>query len=84
MSCRCPTTPYLFRPGRVPGTREIVVHPNYIVVYQVIVDAIEIVSAVHTARNYKSTPNTVAATTFMLLHSAPTEPSGGSSSDMKR
>ena len=30
-----PLMPYLFRPGRVPGTREHVVHPNYIVVYQV-------------------------------------------------
>ena len=25
----------LFRPGRVDGTREYVVHPNYIVVYRV-------------------------------------------------
>lgn len=23
--------PFLYRPGRVPGTREAVVHPNYIV-----------------------------------------------------
>lgn len=44
--------PYLFRPGRVPGTREVVAHPNYIVVYRVLVDAIEIISVVHTARNY--------------------------------
>ena len=28
-----PLMPYLFRPGRVPGTRENVVHPNYIVIY---------------------------------------------------
>jgi toxin ParE1/3/4 len=44
--------PYLFRSGRVPGTREIVAHPNYIVVYRVLADAVEIVSVVHTARNY--------------------------------
>ena len=28
-----PQHPYLYRFGRVPGTREIVVHPNYLVVY---------------------------------------------------
>ncbi|MGY4800702.1 type II toxin-antitoxin system RelE/ParE family toxin [Roseomonas sp. KE0001] len=27
--------PYLFRPGRVPGTRELVAHPNYIIIYRV-------------------------------------------------
>jgi plasmid stabilization system protein ParE len=26
-----PLMPYIFRMGRVPGTRELVVHPNYIV-----------------------------------------------------
>ena len=26
--------PYIFKAGRVPGTREVVVHPNYIVVYE--------------------------------------------------
>jgi len=44
--------PYLFRLGRVPGTREIVVHPNYIVVYRVLVDCIEIISVMHAAREY--------------------------------
>ena len=27
---RLPEHPFMFRPGRVPGTREAVVHPNYI------------------------------------------------------
>ena len=44
--------PYLFRPGRVPGTREIVAHPNYLVVYRVLTDAVEIVSVMHAAREY--------------------------------
>lgn len=44
--------PYLFRPGRVPGTRELVAHPNYIVVYRVLADQIEVVTVVHTARRY--------------------------------
>ncbi len=30
---RLQARPQLFRPGRVPGTREMVVRPNYIVVY---------------------------------------------------
>ena len=37
-----PLMPYLFRLGRVAGTREHVVHPNYIVVYQVGNDVIDI------------------------------------------
>ena len=36
--------PYLFKPGRVAGTREIVAHPNYLVVYRVAHTAIEVVS----------------------------------------
>ncbi len=28
-----PQHPYLYRLGRVDGTREIVVHPNYLVIY---------------------------------------------------
>jgi toxin ParE1/3/4 len=53
-SCVLPLSehPYLFRPGRVPGTREIVAHPNYIVIYRVLADAVEIVSVVHAARKY--------------------------------
>jgi len=53
-SCVLPLSqhPYLFRAGRVPGTREIVAHPNYIVVYRVLADAIEIVRVVHAAREY--------------------------------
>jgi toxin ParE1/3/4 len=44
--------PYLFRRGRVPGTREIVAHPNYVVVYQVTDTAIEVVSVVHAREEY--------------------------------
>ena len=32
---RLPEHPFMFRPGGVPGTREAVVHPNYILVYRV-------------------------------------------------
>ena len=44
--------PYLFRPGRVPGTREIVAHPNYIVVYRVTTDRIEVVHVLHARQQY--------------------------------
>ncbi len=44
--------PYLYRPGRVPGTREIVAHPNYIVVYRVMAERIEVVAVLHTRQEY--------------------------------
>ena len=47
-----PFMPYLFRPGRVPGTRELVVHPNYIVVYQVGSDMIDILRILHSRQQY--------------------------------
>jgi toxin ParE1/3/4 len=42
--------PHLFRPGRVEGTREIVVHPNYIVVYRVLESRVDIVAVLHARR----------------------------------
>jgi len=44
--------PYLFRTGRVPGTREIVAHPNYVVVYRVTATRIEIIRVLHTRQEY--------------------------------
>jgi toxin ParE1/3/4 len=44
--------PYLFRQGRVPGTREVVAHPNYIVVYRVLGDCIEITNVLHARQQY--------------------------------
>ena len=46
-----PDHPYLYRMGRVLGTREIVVHPNYLVVYR-ITDWIEVVSVLHARQEY--------------------------------
>jgi len=45
-----PVMPEAFRPGRIAGTREYVVHPNYIVVYRVDSDAIRILRVVHGRR----------------------------------
>ena len=46
-----PQHPHLYRFGRVPGTREIVVHPNYLVVYRV-TDHIEVIAVLHARREY--------------------------------
>lgn len=43
--------PLIHRPGRVPGTREAIVHPNYILVYRV-GEAIEILAVLHARQRY--------------------------------
>ena len=47
-----PEHPYLFRPGRVLGTREIVAHPNYIIVYRVELAYIQILRVLHSRQEY--------------------------------
>jgi plasmid stabilization system protein ParE len=44
--------PYLYPGGRVPGTRELVAHPNYVLVYRVAPAQIEIVSVLHSRQEY--------------------------------
>lgn len=44
--------PYLFRSGRVAGTREIVAHPNYLLVYQVSASRITVLSVLHARQEY--------------------------------
>ncbi len=44
--------PYLFRPGRQPGTREIVVHPNYILIYEVCDGLLNVVRVLHARQKY--------------------------------
>lgn len=44
--------PFLYRPGRIPGTREAVVHPNYILVYRVGIDAVEILNVAQARQQY--------------------------------
>jgi toxin ParE1/3/4 len=43
--------PGMGRAGRVPGTRELVLHKNYIAIYRVRGDAVEILRLHHAARN---------------------------------
>lgn len=48
---RLPDHPLIHRPGRVPGTREAIVHPNYILVYRV-GTAIEVLAVLHARQQY--------------------------------
>ena len=45
------THPGMGRAGRVPGTRELVLHKNYIAIYRVRGDDVEILRLHHAARN---------------------------------
>ncbi|WEK47198.1 MAG: type II toxin-antitoxin system RelE/ParE family toxin [Candidatus Andeanibacterium colombiense] len=44
--------PYMFPEGRVPGTREALAHPNYILIYRVRADTVEMLGVVHARRQY--------------------------------
>lgn len=44
--------PGIGRPGRVEGTREAVVHPNYVMVYRVKEGVVEILAVRHVARRW--------------------------------
>jgi len=46
-----PAHPYAYRPGRVPGTRKAVVHPNYILIYRV-AGIIEVLAVFHARQLY--------------------------------
>ena len=44
--------PKLYKAGRVKGTREIVVRPNYVMVYRVIGDAVDVLRVLHAAQQW--------------------------------
>lgn len=44
--------PSIGRPGRVIGTRELVIHPNYIIPYRVRGDVVEILRVQHVAQRW--------------------------------
>lgn len=46
--------PYLYPGGRIPGTRELVAHPNYVIVYRVSSERIEVVNVLHARQEYPS------------------------------
>lgn len=44
--------PGLGRPGRVDGTRELIAHQNYILVYDVAEDTVRVLRVLHAARQW--------------------------------
>lgn len=54
MACaeRLPDFPFVHRPGRILGTREAVIHPNYILIYRVTAEVVEITNVIHTRQQY--------------------------------
>jgi toxin ParE1/3/4 len=44
--------PFMHRPGRVSGTREAIVHPNYVLVYRVTAEVVEILNVLHARQRY--------------------------------
>jgi toxin ParE1/3/4 len=44
--------PYIAPIGRIPGTREIVAHPNYLVVYRVASTSIQVLRVLHARQQY--------------------------------
>jgi toxin ParE1/3/4 len=49
---RLPRHPLMHRAGRVPGTREAVITPNHVLVYRITAELVEILSLLHTRRQY--------------------------------
>jgi toxin ParE1/3/4 len=49
---RIPDNPQLYRVGRVDGTREMVVRPNYIVIYAEDAKAVTILRVLHAAQQW--------------------------------
>ena len=49
---RLPENPQMYRGGRVDGTREMVVRPNYIVVYAKSSDVVTILRVLHSAQQW--------------------------------
>ena len=46
------TSPKMGRIGRVEGTRELVAHPNYIIVYRLVGQVIEVLRVKHVAQRW--------------------------------
>lgn len=51
-AARLGSHPLLGRPGKIPGTRELVPHENYLLVYEIVQNTVWILALVHTARQW--------------------------------
>jgi len=49
---RARQSPALYKPGRVKGTREIVVRPNYVMVYRIDGDVLVVLRVLHAAQQW--------------------------------
>jgi toxin ParE1/3/4 len=49
---KLPLNPQLYKPGRVSGTREMVVRPNYIVIYAETANSIVVLRILHAAQQW--------------------------------
>jgi len=45
-------TPMLYKAGRFPGTHEIVVSPNYVMIYRVTNDSVEFIRVLHSRQQW--------------------------------
>lgn len=54
---RLATHPLMGWPGRIPGTREVIPHESYRLVYEVQADTVWILALVHTARLWPPAPS---------------------------
>jgi len=59
-AARLPQHPQLGRPGRVEGTRELVAHRNYILIYDVAGDVVRVLRVLHAARQWPPAERTPA------------------------
>ena len=52
VAARLTSFPHLGRPGRMLGTREVVAHQNYVMVYEIEGDIVRILRVLHVARRW--------------------------------
>ena len=50
-----PSNPLMFRSGRVLETRECIVHPNYLIVYRVGIETIDVIRVLHVRQEFPDT-----------------------------
>lgn len=55
-AAKLPEHPKLYRTGRVPGTREMVVRSNYVVIYAEDARAVTILRVLHAAQHWPPAP----------------------------